>query len=262
MLEFGGTGILPVRVANGQIARSTSNAASRIAQALYFIMREVQDYYFKQAKKDGYVSRAAYKLIEIDDRKHLLRKGSCVLDCGSAPGSWLQVASRRVGPRGSVVGIDLQPVSARLDGNTKVIVGDFTTTAPSRLRELAGDADGRFDVVLSDMAPNTSGDPHSDHFLSVRLCDSVLNLCPAALKPGGHLVMKVFEGAAYRDLIKRVEGRFEQARGFKPKASRSESVEMFIVAMGFVAEAVSPPTAAGTDAVMPQRKPSTGWAPR
>jgi len=224
-------------------------------------MREVQDHYFKLAKQEKYLSRAAYKLIEIDDRRKVLRQGDRVLDCGCAPGSWLQVAARRVGPRGSVVGIDLQPIPHRFDSNTKVMTGDFTVTLPDALLTMAGEPARKFDVVLSDMAPNTSGDPESDHFRSVRLCDSVLEACPALLAEGGNLVMKVFEGAGYRDLVKRVEGTFAEARGFKPKASRSESVEMFIVATGFrpgqakgddVQEAQSPP----------RRKPSTGWSPR
>lgn len=205
-------------------------------------MREVQDHYFHLAKKEGYLSRAAYKLIEIDDRKKVLRKGDRVLDCGAAPGSWLQVAARRVGPKGAVIGIDLQPIKHRFaEANVKTIQADFTSAAPQSLRELAapGAPQRLFDVVLSDMAPKTTGDPFSDHHLSVRLCQSLLDRCPALLRPGGNLVMKVFEGEAYPDLLKRTAGMFETARGFKPKASRSESAEMYIVATRFRGEKVT-----------------------
>lgn len=216
-------------------------------------MREVQDHYFRQAKREGYVSRAAYKLIEIDDRKKILRKGDRVLDCGAAPGSWLQVASQRVGPKGTVVGIDLQPIRLGLP-NVRTVVSDFTTIQPAALVQLACEATSpsgsgsssvavatssepaskaMFDVILSDMAPNTSGDPSGDHFRSVRLCDALLDRCSALLRSGGNLVMKAFEGEAYPDLLKRTAAMFDAAKGFKPKASRSESREMYIVASGF-----------------------------
>jgi len=225
-------------------------------------MREVQDHYFKLAKKDKYLSRAAYKLIEIDERRKVMRPGDRVLDCGCAPGSWLQVAARSVKPHGAVVGIDLQPITHRFDPIVKVVTGDFTTTRPETLLELAGVPTRLFDVVLSDMAPNTSGDPSSDHFRSVRLCESVIEVCPALLVEGGNLVMKVFEGTGYRDLVKRVEGMFDQARGFKPKASRSESVEMFIVATGFQPGQAKADQHLEDAQSPPKRKPSTGWAPR
>lgn len=200
-------------------------------------MRAVQDHYFHLAKKEGYLSRAAYKLIEIDDRKKVLRKGDRVLDCGAAPGSWLQVAAKRIGPRGIVVGIDLQAITHRFaEPNIHILQGDFTTTPPATLLERAGDAARLFDVILSDMAPNTTGDPFGDHHRSVRLCHALLDVCPSLLRSssgGGNLVMKVFEGEAYAELLKRTAGMFSTVKGFKPKASRSESTEMYIVASGY-----------------------------
>ena len=200
-------------------------------------MRTVQDHYFHLAKKEGYLSRAAYKLIEIDDRKKRLHKGDRVLDCGAAPGSWMQVAAKRVGPRGVVVGIDLQPIKHRFaEPNVHFVQGDFTTTPSEALLNLAGDPSRQFDVILSDMAPNTTGDPFSDHHHSVRLCHAVLDRCSDLLRRtsgGGRLIMKVFEGEAYADLLKRTATMFETVKGFKPKASRSESTEMYIVAIGF-----------------------------
>jgi 23S rRNA (uridine2552-2'-O)-methyltransferase len=191
---------------------------------------EVQDHFFRQAKRDGYLSRAAYKLIEIDDRKKLLSKGDRVLDCGAAPGSWLQVAARRVGPKGAVVGIDLKPITHRFgEKNISLLQGDLTETAAEQLR----DGGKLFDVVLSDMAPNTTGDRLVDHHGSVRLCDAVLERCVDVLKPGGILVMKVFEGEAYPDLLQRTRDRFAKVKGFKPKASRDSSTEMYVIAEGF-----------------------------
>jgi 23S rRNA (uridine2552-2'-O)-methyltransferase len=228
-------------------------------------MREVQDHFFRRAKEEGYLSRAAFKLIEIDDRRHVLRKGDRVLDVGSAPGSWLQVAAWRVGERGVVIGLDLVPVKQRIAGNVGALQSDFTTIAPEQLLLAATELGGGrrlFDVILSDMAPNTSGDPQGDHFRSARLCEALLDRAPALLRPGGNLVMKVFEGAAYADLLKRTESLFQSARGFKPKASRRESAEMYIVAHGWRGdEAVAqddPPTDVGV--LAPKRRaPGSGW---
>lgn len=190
---------------------------------------EVQDHYFKQAKREGYLSRAAYKLIEIDDRKKLLRKGDRVLDCGAAPGSWLQVAAKRVGPKGEVIGIDLNPISHRFEKNITVIEGDLTKIDAAEL--LRGGP--HFDVVLSDMAPKTTGDRIIDHHRSVRLCEAVLDRCGELLKSGGKIAMKVFEGEVYPDLLARTRGMFEKVKGFKPKASRDSSTEMYIIGEGF-----------------------------
>jgi 23S rRNA (uridine2552-2'-O)-methyltransferase len=232
-------------------------------------MREIHDFYFKKAKAEGYFSRAAYKLVEIDDRKKIMRPGDRVLDCGCAPGSWLQVASKRVGAKGFVVGIDLQPLSHGFPSNVRVIAGDLTETPPEALLEPGNPAappvrtpsPRLFDVILSDMAPNTSGDPSSDHHRSVRLCEAVLDRAAALLKPGGNLVMKVLEGGAYPDLLKRVQVMFSQCKGFKPKASRSESTEIYLVAHDFEGVAADAKTLANEpDVQLPKRGPSKGWA--
>jgi 23S rRNA (uridine2552-2'-O)-methyltransferase len=225
-------------------------------------MREVQDHYFREAKREGYVSRAAYKLIEIDDRKRIMRQGDRVLDCGAAPGSWLQVTAKRVGSRGIVVGVDLQPIKHAFNQpSVRVVQADLTTTSPQELLNLI--APRQFDVILSDMAPNTSGDPSGDHHRSVRLCESLLDRCGDLLRPGGNLVMKVFEGESYSDLLKRTGSMFESARGFKPKASRSESAEMYIVSSGFRSPAERSAESGGdAPTSTPARKPSPGWSRR
>ncbi len=197
--------------------------------------RVLHDKFFKQAKAEGYVARSAYKLIEIDERKRLIRPGDAVLDLGCAPGAWLQVAGQKVGPKGLVVGIDLKPVDHHMPANVRTIVGDIYETL---FEDFLAHTDGKpFDVVVSDMAPNTSG--HGDHFLSVRLCDRVLDLIEQSagagtplLKRGGNLTMKVFEGEAYSDLLGRTAGMFAEAKGFKPKASRDVSREIYVVGFG------------------------------
>ena len=192
-----------------------------------FYVREIHDHFFREAKREGYRSRAAYKLIEIDDRRHVLSKGDVVLDCGAAPGSWLQVASPRVGGRGRVLGVDLLEIQAHdLPRNVTVRQGDVLQyDIPEELGQQA-------DVVLSDMAPATTGTPSADHFRSARLCGDLLDRLPEWLAKGGNCVMKVFEGEAYPDLLARSGRMFERAKGFKPKASRSDSVEIFLVCLG------------------------------
>lgn len=190
--------------------------------------RVLHDEFFRKAKEEGYLARSAYKLKEINERKRLFGAGARVLDLGCAPGAWLQVASEIVGPRGRVVGIDLKEVREQLGPTVTALQGDIYKTDPAILINAAG---GPFDTVLSDMAPDTSG--HGDHFLSVRLCRRVLELLPAVLKPGGNLVMKVFEGEQYPALLKETAAVFREARGFKPKASRDVSREMYIVAHGY-----------------------------
>lgn len=190
--------------------------------------RSLHDAYFRQAKREGYVARSAYKLIEINEKKKLIHRGDRALDLGCAPGSWLQVLGKIVGPAGVVVGVDLKPVSFPLPGHVRTVVGDVFELKPA---DFSIDG-GLFDVVVSDMAPNTSGDI-SDHFRSVDLCNRVLDVLPEVLKPGGNLAMKIFEGEAYPDLLSRTAGMFRIAKGFKPKASRDVSREMYLVGVFF-----------------------------
>lgn len=224
-------------------------------------MREVQDHFFREAKREGYVSRAAYKLLEIDEKKRILRPGDRVLDCGAAPGSWMQVAAARVGPKGFVVGIDLQAIRQRFGGpNLRFVKGDLCETPAETLLSLAGEPARPYDVVLSDMAPSTSGDHSADHFRSVRLCEAVLDRCASVLRPGGNLVMKVFEGSEYPALVKRATSLFDSAKGYKPKASRSESTEMYVVATGFQADAAARAAEADAARDAARKKPSSGWS--
>lgn len=192
--------------------------------------RELHDQYFLKAKAEGYAARSAYKLQEIQERHHLLRPGMRVLDLGCAPGSWLQVAAKRIKLRGVVLGIDLTPVEIDLPENVRTVVGDvFKITADDMLDMLGGPAD----VVLSDMAPNTTGDPEGDHYRSVALCRRVLELLPTVLDQNGGLVMKVFEGGDYPMLLKDTARCFDFVKGLKPDATREVSREMFLIGHRF-----------------------------
>jgi 23S rRNA (uridine2552-2'-O)-methyltransferase len=192
--------------------------------------RRLHDRYFKQAKAEGYLARSAYKLLEINEKRQLLRRGDSVLDLGCAPGSWLQAASRLVGPKGVVVGVDLQPVDATIAENVMTIQGDLTGIDAEEL--LAPLGEGRlYDALISDMAPKTSG--AGDHFRSVDLCRAVLERLPGLLRKGGSLVMKVFEGETYPDLFADTARAFERCKGFKPKASRDVSSEIYIIGEGY-----------------------------
>lgn len=190
--------------------------------------RKLHDRFFKQAKAEGYAARSAYKLIEINDKKRLIRRGSRVLDLGSAPGSWLQVVEKIIGERGLALGIDLQLVETRYGPRIRVLQADAFKIDPKELTDFAG---GVFDVVLSDMAPNTSG--HGDDFLSVRLCRRVLEMLPGVLAPGGNVLMKVLEGEEFAALLKETKALFREAGATKPAASREVSRETFIYGIGF-----------------------------
>ena len=202
--------------------------------------RTLHDHYFKEAKREGYLSRAAYKLIEIDDRKRVLAEGMRVLDLGAAPGSWLQVAAKRVGGNGVVVGVDLQairppagcPAVCTIEGDACTLPAE-ALLAPLLARITASKKPTKYDLVLSDMAPATTGDQFGDHHRSMRLCHAILDRAAELLAPGGSLVMKAFEGEAYRDLLTATNARFGAVKGYKPKASRAISCEMFVVAKGF-----------------------------
>lgn len=237
--------------------------------------RKLHDRFFKQAKEDGYVARSAYKLKQINDKRQILKRGDRVLDLGCSPGSWLQVASEIVlgsaGKReGAVGGIDLKPVAAPLPPSIKTLVGDIFKTDQHTLLALATPESREprpIDVLLSDMAPSTEGGAGgtSDHFRSIELCRRVLELAPAILRVGGHLVMKVFEGEEYPNLLRETQKLFADVKGFKPEASRDVSREMFIVAKGFKGAPKPDPLDAlreGVPLAKAMPPPRDGWSNR
>lgn len=203
-------------------------------------MKKVQDFYFKKAKKEGFPARSVYKLEEAQQKNQLLRKGDAVLDLGCQPGSWSLYAAKLVGPAGLVVGVDLQTGTALKSqaGAAPIhfLCGDvFAEKMAERIREIHA----RFQVVLSDMAPRTSGNRWTDQQLSLRLVRQVLELAREFLLPGGNLYCKVFEGEDFRELVDEARLLFGQVKVVKPKSSRSESREVFLLGMGYKGNAMN-----------------------
>ena len=190
-------------------------------------MKKIKDHYFHKAKHDGYVARSAYKLEEIDKKHLLLRKGNLVLDLGCSPGSWLQYAARKVGEQGQVMGVDLQTVKLSLPKNVKVMQADIFEMTAKDL-EMNG---GMIDVILSDMAPKTTGIRNTDAQRSYALNHQVLELSGELLRPHGTLMVKAFQGAPLEQLRREFSSSFAQVKLCKPKSSRSESVEIFLLGL-------------------------------
>ena len=194
-----------------------------------WLRRHVTDPYVQRSKKDGFRSRSAYKLTEIDARDKLLRGGQVVVDLGSAPGGWSQVAAERVGASGRVVAIDLLPMEP-IPGVT-FVQADFSTeqglaAVGEALRERQAD------LVLSDMAPNLSGIPVTDQARSVALAETALEFARLHLKPDGALLVKVFMGAGYDEFLRSARRIFAKVLVRKPESSRGESAEQYVLARG------------------------------
>jgi 23S rRNA (uridine2552-2'-O)-methyltransferase len=202
-------------------------ARGRSTQQQNWLRRQLNDPYVHAAHREGYRSRAAYKLIELDERYHLIRKGALVLDLGAAPGGWTQVALQRGAAR--VVGIDLLPVEP-IPGAT-LLQGDIMD--PAREQELLALLGGKPDLILSDMAPNTTGHAATDHIRIMALAELTLEIALPILAEGGGFVCKLFQGGAERAMLERMKRSFRSVRHAKPPASRKESSELYVVATGF-----------------------------
>jgi 23S rRNA (uridine2552-2'-O)-methyltransferase len=202
-------------------------AKGRTGASQRWLARQLNDPYVQAAKQQGWRSRAAFKLAELDDRFHLIHRGARVVDLGAAPGGWTQVAVRAGAAR--VVAVDLlamDPVPG-----SEFLSGDFTEPAiQARLIEMLG---GKVDLVLSDMAPNTTGHTATDHLRIMALAEAALEFAVEVLAEGGAFVAKVFQGGAERHILDRLKRRFATVRHAKPPASRKESSELYVVAMGF-----------------------------
>lgn len=193
--------------------------------------RHVHDEYVQRAQRDGYRSRAAYKLLEIQDKYHLLRPGYSIVDLGAAPGGWSQVAAACVGSSGRVVGLDLLPMEAlpRVD----FIQGDFRDPTPlAQLRAILGNTP--VDLVLSDLSPNVSGMAAVDQPRAIYLCELTLELAQLVLKPNGNMVVKVFQGVGFDEYLLSLRMVFQRVFSHKPKASRPTSREVYVIAQRFV----------------------------
>jgi 23S rRNA (uridine2552-2'-O)-methyltransferase len=195
-------------------------------------MFKVKDHYYQKAKDENYLARSIYKLEEIDQRFKILRPADQVVDLGYFPGSWAQYSSKKIGEKGRLYGIDIQPINSKLHlANAVFFQKDiFTLKGPADLG--ATDA---FDVVLSDMAPSTTGIKSVDQARSLGLVENVLNLLPLLLRPGGNFVIKVFESQDAQDFLKTQKNRFGEFHYLRPKSVRSVSKEFFVIGKGFKA---------------------------
>jgi 23S rRNA (uridine2552-2'-O)-methyltransferase len=202
-------------------------AKGRTGASQRWLARQLNDPYVAAAKQQGWRSRAAFKLMELDDRFHLIRRGARVVDLGAAPGGWSQVAVKR--GAGLVVGVDLLPIDP-VAGAT-LLLGDFT--APDMPERLAAELGAKADLVLSDMAPNTTGHVATDHLRIMALAEAALAFAQEVLAEGGSFVAKVFQGGSERTMLEQLKRHFATVRHAKPPASRKESSELYVVATGF-----------------------------
>jgi len=203
-------------------------AKGRSASSIKWIQRQLNDPYVRRAQAEGYRSRAAYKLIELDERFHFLRGARRVVDLGIAPGGWTQVV-RRVCPQATVVGIDLLPTDP-IDGAVVLEMDFMTDQAPTLLAEALG---GPADIVLSDMAANTVGHQQTDHLRTMALVEAAGHFAGEVLQPGGTFVAKVLAGGADHGLVAELKRMFTTVKHAKPPASRKDSSEWYVIAQGF-----------------------------
>lgn len=195
-----------------------------------WLREHFKDEFVQEAQKEGWRSRAVYKLEEIQKRDKIIKQGMTVIDLGAAPGAWSQYVAREVGHKGRVIALDILPMDAFAD--VEIITGDFREDETLNvLRETLGDAP--VDVVLSDMAPNMSGVDAVDQPRSMYLAELALELAREVLKPGGDFLVKVFQGAGFEELRRDMQGVFGKLQSRKPKASRPRSREVYLLARGF-----------------------------
>jgi 23S rRNA (uridine2552-2'-O)-methyltransferase len=187
-----------------------------------------QDHYTRRAQKENYAARSVYKLAEIQKKHRIIKKGDRVLDLGCSPGSWLQYAAQQTQGQGRVVGVDLNPVTIRLPDHVRVFRGDIyqlSETLPEIL-------DMGFDVVLSDMAPATTGSKFADGVRSFELCQAASATAGQVLRSGGRFVCKIFQGEDFKTFCDQVKQRYERMHIFKPQSSRKASREIFVIGLG------------------------------
>jgi 23S rRNA (uridine2552-2'-O)-methyltransferase len=218
-----------MKILNKKIAAHKSSAA--------WIQRQAADPYVARAQRDGYRARAAYKIIEMNEKYHFFKNGQVVVDLGAAPGSWSQYVAREF-PKSKIFAMDLLEIKP-ING-VEFYQGDFTTDEALRWLEeklnLTEHSGGTVDIVMSDMAPNTVGHQKTDHLRQMVLLEYALDFALRALKPGGTFIAKSFTGGTTNELLKQIKERFSAVHHIKPPSSRKDSVEMFIVATGFNGE--------------------------
>lgn len=205
----------------------TANKRSLSSQK--WLERQLNDPYVARAKREGYRSRAAFKLLEIDEKYHILKPGQRVVDLGAAPGGWSQIAARKVGEKGRVVGIDLLPIDP-MPGVEFIQLDFLDESAPDKLIEMLG---GPADIVMSDMAANTTGHKKTDHLRIMGLAEAAIAFAREIMAPGGVFIAKVFQGGTESQLLADLKRDFATVRHVKPAASRADSSELYVMATGF-----------------------------
>ncbi|MFP0197842.1 23S rRNA (uridine(2552)-2'-O)-methyltransferase RlmE [Pseudomonas sp. PHC1] len=203
---------------------------ARSKTSLGWLKRHVNDPYVKQAQKDGYRSRASYKLLEVQEKYKLIRPGMSVVDLGAAPGGWSQVTSRLIGGQGRLIASDILEMDSIPD--VTFIQGDFTQDEVlARILEAVGNS--QVDLVISDMAPNMSGTPEVDMPKAMFLCELALDLAERILKPGGNFLIKIFQGEGFDTYLKDARKKFDKIQMIKPDSSRGSSREQYMLAWGY-----------------------------
>lgn len=220
----------------GNSGRGARNLATRLKTTRKrtlsqqrWLERQLNDPYVQRARTEGYRSRAAFKLLEIDERNKLLRPGMKVIDLGAAPGGWSQVAVQRIGDKGAVVGIDILEVDP-VQGMDFIQLDFLDPSAPDTLKKMIG---GPADLVLSDMAANTTGHRQTDHLRTMGLVEAAAEFARDVLAPGGHFLAKVLQGGTQSALLTELKRDFRVVKHVKPPASRADSSELYVLAMDF-----------------------------
>ena len=225
-----GGGVVTARKGSGSRALKVRlKSKGRKLSSKLWLERQLNDPYVARAKREGFRSRAAYKLIEIDDKVRVLKKGMRVIDLGAAPGGWSQVAARRVGAQGRIVAIDVLPMDA-IAGVDFAQLDFLSADAPEKLRIMLG---GPADVVLSDMAANATGHAKTDHLRIMALVEAAADFAREVLAPGGSFLAKVLQGGTEAALLTALKRDFNSVKHVKPAASRSDSAELYLLATGY-----------------------------
>jgi 23S rRNA (uridine2552-2'-O)-methyltransferase len=225
-----GGGVVTARKGSGSRAlKIRVKSKGRKLSSKLWLERQLNDPYVARAKREGFRSRAAYKLIEIDDKATVLKKGMRVIDLGAAPGGWSQVAARRVGAQGRLVAIDVLPMDA-IAGVDFAQLDFLSADSPEKLRVMLG---GPADVVLSDMAANATGHAKTDHLRIMALVEAAADFAREVLAPGGSFLAKVLQGGTEAALLTALKRDFKSVKHVKPSASRSDSAELYLLATGY-----------------------------
>jgi 23S rRNA (uridine2552-2'-O)-methyltransferase len=227
----GGKSALGSNPSGRGLKERVKTANKRSASSTRWLDRQLNDPYVAEAKKRGFRSRAAFKLLQLDERFHFLKPGACVVDLGAAPGGWTQVVGEKVlvHGRGKIVGIDILKMDP-IPGAEILHLDFMTEEAPAQLKALL---DGEADVVLSDMAASATGHQRTDHLKIMALAETAYVFAAEVLAPGGAFIAKVLQGGATGDLLKELKRDFEEVRHVKPAASRKDSAEIYVVALSF-----------------------------